>query len=597
MKLDIYDHYTKETSTLALRLKSYRTDRSYEKITFFENRKYGITIREIESNQVKDVLVYVDDVQIISNYEASNHTVVCLPDHIFIDCFDITRIQVEVIYEDDMIETFSTHNIRIAVLKVTNQYISDMLNDIENNYSYILETCFSKGMKLSGIDQTGNRGIDHTFILLEDIYNIFKQVYPFFQNDTNKVLAENNRILRGGEINRVTPETVSWILTHPESMKQIQNKSPIVFKNKYYKVELANGADKCETNDTYENKVIVGFLEHIIEYLYDIKSNFESKMQEYREEIPREVLLKLPSDYDLAYNCISFFYKEILRKISTYIDRYHELYDAYHSCLRCEKINVTSIPRYTFIFRQRFQYRKCFEVIVKWFEYANYNLKTFEYFFKLKKLSKIFEYYTLIKLQEGLIQNGGILQKTDTYVYDIDQVSDINNYYEYTLKQNSSVKIGIYYEPYIYRDKICNELGLYCIGYNYLKKMKATSYWTPDFVLKISVNHKEAYFILDSKFSRFQNVKDHSMQQLAVKYVLGIATKNHYHSQMLGLWAVYPALSNGALNLKQNKVQSERVSLPMIEIHPLRTEENTMVGLVERILQLVQEYMDHGYNY
>lgn len=87
------------------------------------------------------------------------------------------------------------------------------------------------------------------------------------------------------------------------------------------------------------------------------------------------------------------------------------------------------------------------------------------------------------------------------------------------------------------------------------------------------------------------------MQQLAVKYVLGIATKNHYHSQMLGLWAVYPALSNGALNLKQNKVQSERVSLPMIEIHPLRTEENTMVGLVERILQLVQEYMDHGYNY
>lgn len=591
MILQIIDCFTKESKTLSLMPERLALNSSYDENIFFENKKYEIIVNVQNLDQIKAVNIYVGDIQIPAYYDESAKIVKCSSDYIFIDCFDLVKIQTEIIFIDDTIDIFTTNQIRIAVPKTTNQYIEKMLYDIENNYSDIIEACFSKNKKQSGISEKGAKGIESTFVLLDDIYNIFKEVYPFFQNEASKKIDNKEKIIRGFNTNNITSENINWLFLHPENMQESKIESPIIFHGKYYHVENIRSSYRYESYNTYENQMVLGFIDHLIKYLDDLSAGVDIQLEEYKKEIPVNIRNQLPEEYDLAFNCIAFYYKEIQKRVSYYMNIYNNLYEAYHSCLRCETKALNAIPRYTFIFRQRFHYHQCFEAIVKWFEAGQYHLLTCNYFFKLKKLSKIFEYYTLLKIREGIEAYGTSLQTADCIIYDEEKnISDINNYYRYVQNDNYSVKIEVYYEPYIYRDKITNGLELYSTGYKFLEEMQENKFWTPDFVLKISMENKKAYFILDSKFSSFKTVKKHRMAEIINKYILSIATKDCYYSKVLGLWGIYPSLKNRHMNLKRNNVASSKESLPIIEIQALESDNNCMNDLIDRMIKISSDY-------
>ncbi|MBS6520170.1 MAG: DUF2357 domain-containing protein [Clostridiales bacterium] len=593
MELEIIDSYSKEKKMLSLIQKEEDLYNDYIQSIFFENRKYVVNVDLTGYDDIQDVNIYIGDIRLNTDYDVERQRVCGLADYIFIDCFDITKIQVEILFVDDEIEVFTTHYIRIAVPKTTNLYIKNMLNDIENNYSHVLEVCFSKNKKRSGISEKGNKGLETTFELLNEVYKVFKDVYPFFQNSVNKRIDNKQNIVNVQDINNISVENLNWIFRHPESMKETNIPSSLIFNRKYYQIEKIKSEQPCVSNNTYENQVILGFIDHILKYLGDLKLDLENKIKEYSKEIPEDVRGQLPSDYDLAYNCVLFYYKEINNKATECLEMYSVLFDAYNKCLECEVRTINAIPRYTFAFRQRFHYRQCFEAIVKWFEAGQYNLLTCDYLFKLKKLSRIFEYYTLLKIQEGIECNGGVLLKSDKISYEqVNIESDINNYYQYMQTNNSAMKIEVFYEPYIYRDKIKTGIDLYSTGYTILKQMKVNKYWTPDFLIKISIEDKSTYFVLDSKFSSFETVKKHRMVDLVNKYVFGIASMNQYHSQILGVWGIYPSMENKNMNLKRNNVKSSKLSLPIIEIHALQTDQNSMPELFQKIFEISKEYVE-----
>lgn len=593
MILQIIDSYTKQSKSLSLLPERISVDRGFDENIFFENKKYKMKVDVQNLDQIKTVNVYIGDIQIPAYYDEEEKTVKCSADYIFIDCFDLVRIQIEIIFIDDTVNIFTTNQIRIAVPKTTNQYIEKMLFDIENNYSDIMEACFSKNKRESGISENGIKGLESTFVLLDDIYNIFKEVYPFFQNETSKKIDNKENIIQGCNANNITPENINWLFHHPENMKESKIESPIKVHGKYYHVENIRSSYRYESYNTYENQAVLGFIDHLIKYLDDLNSGVETQIEIYKKEIPANIRNQLPTEYDLAFNCIAFYYKEIHKRISYYANRYNNLYEAYHFCLQCETKVINAIPRYTFIFRQRFHYHQCFEAIVKWFEAGQYHLLTCNYFFKLKKLSKIFEYYTLLKIREGIEGHGASLQMTDCIIYDQEkEISDINNYYRYVQNDNSSLKIEVYYEPYIYRDRIIKGLNLYSTGYKVLYGMQENKFWTPDFVIKISMENKETYFILDSKFSSFKTVKKYRMTEIINKYILGVATKDCYHSQVLGLWGIYPSLSDRHMSLKKNNVFSNKESLPLIEIQALENDNNCMNSLIDRMIKISIDYFN-----
>ena len=110
----------------------------------------------------------------------------------------------------------------------------------------------------------------------------------------------------------------------------------------------------------------------------------------------------------------------------------------------------------------------------------------------------MFEYYTLLKLKEAIIKNDFKPYDEPKYLmYENIRKDDINNFYSYIYKNGQTV-VSLYYEPYIYTDKIKHGIDLYSTGYHFSKilkenRIRINNYWTLDFVLKFENSGKVLY--------------------------------------------------------------------------------------------------------
>lgn len=92
---------------------------------------------------------------------------------------------------------------------------------------------------------------------------------------------------------------------------------------------------------------------------------------------------------------------------------------------------------------------------------------SFKLFIQTKTLSRIFEYYCLIKIQNAIALCGFILQDSDRIIYDVEDDSEnINNQYIF---EGNGYEITLLYEPSIWIDRSNACTNLYSTGYNFIK--------------------------------------------------------------------------------------------------------------------------------
>ena len=223
----------------------------------------------------------------------------------------------------------------------------------------------------------------------------------------------------------------------------------------------------------------------------------------------------MPNTHALTGKCVYVYYKGVVDRFSEKKDILEEIYYRYEKILKCIPEDIYGLPKLTNTFKQIYHYRICYECMAKWFEAGAYTFDHLNYLFKLKTLSRIFEYYCLIKIQNAIALCGFILQDSDRIIYDVEDDSEnINNQYIF---EGNGYEITLLYEQTICIDRSNSCTNLYSTGYNFIKS-KWNDRWTPDFVLKISGNYKDYYYILDAKYSNFYNVNRRYTPALVLKY-------------------------------------------------------------------------------
>lgn len=84
-------------------------------------------------------------------------------------------------------------------------------------------------------------------------------------------------------------------------------------------------------------------------------------------------------------------------------------------------------------------------ILIKWFEFGGYTFDYLNYLFKLKTLSRIFEYYGLIKLKISILQNGyKFVESNRINDGSEDDLENINNKYVFS---RQGYKPTLFYEP------------------------------------------------------------------------------------------------------------------------------------------------------
>lgn len=551
-------------------------------ILLFENYLYKLIVRCDESFDSIELFIGDYSVPLIFNsnidcYETEKDTM-------FGGCFDLACISVNIDDGYGEESVYYSEYLRIATTKQTARQVEQMLGEIENNLPNFLEVCFSRSRKKAGLIKNDVRSIWNTLKIVDEIISVYEENYGYFCNHKKSVIKQDATIVDVKSMRKVDQDSLIWIASNPDNLVGTEKESVIKYKEKYYApVKIKTYISKY-SYDIYENRMILGFLQSVIEYINFQVAGFKREISEL-ENIPNSIIIQLPNTHELTGRCIYVYYKGVIERFEKKREVLQEMFYRYARVLECVADNVVGLPKLTNTFKQVYHYRICYECMVKWFEAGDYSFEHLNYLFKLKTLSRIFEYYCLIKLQMAIVRNGFSLNDASRVVYDIeDNLEDINNKYVFS---SHGYVLTLLYEPSIWVNRLNDGMNLYSTGYNF-SKCKWNDKWTLDFVLKISTYSNEYYYIIDAKYSNFQNVKKRYIPDLVLKYSSQIASTDKFFSDVVGVGAIYPSDSDKMYFFKKNGVNSSRQSLPNYFSFSIVGEEDGNNALKTRVSSLLE---------
>lgn len=551
-------------------------------ILLFENYLYKLIVRCEES--FDNIELFVGDYSVPLIYNESIGCYETEKDNMFGGCFDLTCVSINIDNGYGEESTYYSEYLRIATTKQTARQVEQMLSEIENNLPNFLEVCFSQSRKKAGLIKNDKRSIWNTLKIFDEIISVYEENYGYFSNHKKSVVKQDAAIVDVKSMRKINQESLIWIASNPDNLVGTEKESVIKYKEKYYAPAKIKTYISRYSYDIYENRMVLGFLQSIIEYINSQVAGFKREISEL-ENIPNSIIIQLPNTHELTGRCIYVYYKGVIERFEEKRDVLQEMFYRYARVLECVADNVVGLPKLTNTFKQVYHYRVCYECMVKWFEAGDYSFEHLNYLFKLKTLSRIFEYYCLIKLQTAIVRNGYALTDASRVVYDIeDNFEDINNKYVFS---GHGYEITLLYEPSIWVNRLNDGMNLYSTGYNF-SKCKWNDKWTPDFVLKIATYSNEYYYILDAKYSNFQNVKKRYISDLVLKYSTQIASKDKFFSDVVGVGAIYPCDSDKMYFFKKNGVSSNRQSLPNYFCFSIVGEEDGNNALRTRVLSLLE---------
>lgn len=433
-----------------------------------------------------------------------------------------------------------TPYIRIATKKQITKNIEEMLNEIEEFQQGLIEACFTDNYKLSGIKKSNDKNVATVVNMIEDIINCLKMNYPIFKNRPFYKMANGCKIVDYEKINTLNSKSIQWLFNNMETFKTISTGSGIKYRNRTYIPQKILSSVNIYDYNTYENIVIVSFIEELIirvqKIIFELHDNIRKavlNISQLKFDLPD--IYEIPSYAHIKY--LLNFYKNAIKKLTLDKNSLENLIVDYKNVLKCNDIKIFNKPKLTHVFRNIPHYRQVFEKIVYWYDYGNYNLNGDMYIFQLKKLSKVYEYYCLLNLLNYTEKLGYKLIESSYIDYDkkeFDKNRILKNKYVF-VNNHIDTEIAIYYEPTIYSDKNKNtEFNLY--------KITKGDYYKPDFIIKY-VNRQynmTKYGILDAKFSDYKTIEKYYFKDEVLKYIHGIDFIQEMNTKILYLYLLYP---------------------------------------------------------
>lgn len=564
------------------------------KFVLMENYIYRLVVKEAE--ETDDINVFIGDHQVPMYFNRSSGYFESEKGPVFSGCFDLTEISVFIAEDEENAKAYYTDYLRVANKKQTTGQIVAMLNEIEEALPDFLEVCFSKSYKRSGLRRNNIGSIWHTFEILDEIIKIYDENYGFFLNHKKASVEPVSAIVDLRDMRGIDHESLRWITSNPDCLIKTDKNSAVRINDENFIPTRIKTFIPQYSFDLYENRMVLGFLATLIENITERVAGYQKHAAEL-EKIPDVISGQIPDTHELTGTCVFIYYKGVINRFEERRKKLQKLFEKYKRAIGCEPEILRSTPLLTNTFKQVYHYRLCYECMLKWFKQNDYSLDHLDYLFKLKTLSRIFEYYCLIKFQSAVAMCGYTLKSAARVVYEQDdeEEEEINNQYIF---DGDYYEVTLFYEPSIWVDRISEGLNLYSTGYNFSKGLWNKK-WTPDFVIKIKSDTDEYYYIIDAKYSDYENVKKIYIPELVLKYSAQIASKDKLHSDVIGIGAVYPG-DNGKMHFyKRNRVGSVKKSIPVyfsVDIAGGEAGTKLLSAGVEKLLKEADEIEAEKHN-
>ncbi|MDE6502780.1 MAG: DUF2357 domain-containing protein [Ruminococcus sp.] len=438
---------------------------------------------------------------------------------IFLQCFGVVRIKAVIsgsTYVSDSISIMVTYNSQNENVIRMIRYISEKGED------YLYEDY----MNPENIKDNSSMNMESKFRFLDEVTEIYERFFTYFQNSpkTRHITGEN--VGEFHKLDSVSPKTIQYIISHPEELYEVDYDTGITYNKRYFQPKNTLISNTNYTKNVYENRVIVSFLNTIIDDLE--KSRKDMTDNPYTEDIHIEGQYFESKKY--IYNLENKSSEEYIKEIDEYIEKFQMLWYMYRKIFSTDDMYIEYMPEYTDTFRLVTPYRAVYNIIYRWFQYGGHSVAKSQLLLSFVSTSKIYEYYCLLKLIVTIHEDMDCIlidEKTNRFKYK-DTRYDSNTYCNNTFVFRSidGSEITLYFQPVIY-GKIDydrpNDIMLYRNRVTSMVSGNKGNTYTPDYLIKVTKNGFSKYVIIDAKFSSLQKVESDRLIELIYKYLFSVS--------------------------------------------------------------------------
>lgn len=360
---------------------------------------------------------------------------------------------------------------------------------------------------LMGIDSEGYNRNFTTEDLFKDILMKYEKNFPHFYNNSKAKLTGITTIDSIEKLKNFSQDTARFIVTHPQYLTEVKE-SPIEYKGKFFSPLKTLVRSNRKNFDIYENRVIIGFLEHLIswkkenEYVLSFRDVFKLA----KEKLDKDELNNDELEFDFVDST------EFHRKFQLMNERYKKVFG------KIKNQKVDSLPQMTHIFKSVNHYNEIYRCMKSFFSGGITGPEAeAKARMRLDTSSNIYEYYVFLKLDEEIIK--------DKYeMTEIIPSSDKTPFPECFCYEKGSIKKFLYFRPEIlFKDnKDDNGINLRRNTNATLSGRESNASYCPDFIIKTVDGKNESYEIIDAKFSDFNTVMNYHRPDVAFKYLLSV---------------------------------------------------------------------------
>jgi len=512
----------------------------------FNDYKYRAQLVN-NDDEISNVLFLLNGQEIGINYSPDSGMIAfqdySFGQRIFLECYGFA--QITIIFDDKYgtQHVLDTEFIHILVRKGRqNDSVRRMTEYVYEQNAELLNGDRTLPKDISGLKESARKTIESHILLLEQISVAYEENYRYFKMNSRFLTVPKERVDHFEKLQYVSRNTLQYIVQHPEELQQIHHSSGIKIGNFRYQPNKTLITDNEKSYDIYENRVVLGFLLFL---LHEIE-RIQKELSDIISQVPQKLI-----ETDGYVTSSYFIYAKTLEAVKVLLNdveklhrKFTSLYYLYAKVLPIKPEKLSSIPRFTALFRAIPQYHQIYDCTIAWFSKGVFTIREEQFMLSFIKISTLYEVYVLTKIIAYFRKVGYTLVDADKILY-----PSPGRYYENTfcnnrfILKNDSGQITVYYQPVIYnvnRQQISG-IGLYRnTSISYPLARDGTSrrgrYYTPDFLIKYEYagTHIEKYLIADAKFSRLQTVKDREFAELAYKYLFSISPVSS-EGQIIGL--------------------------------------------------------------
>lgn len=541
-------------------------------IQIFSDLSYEFVFFSGELTAVKDVTVYINDVYEPSIYNEGHIT---FPNkgggdrRIFMDCYGFVEIRLIALDSEGGERQYATDFLPVLVKRgELNEAVKAMVSYVYANQETLLLNGEPKARDMANLRENGYKSLSAQIIMAEEIASIYESSYGYFKANSRFKIDKISKVDRFEHLQYVTPATVRFITTHPGELRRINSTSGIRVGSQVYQPEKALSVQNERSYDTYENRVVLGFIRKMTDSLKEIYEHCKSLL----EQIPTN------EDYGDEYIYSAFFMftetKKILEDgLSRIIDlraKFARLWAMYSGALKIKPEPMVNKPRASHVFMSVPQYNRVFLHIDRWFNYGIYDFTRESYMLSFIKISSLYEGYLLVKMIAYFKSRGYELESGQKRKYPIKHSwkyknTNCNNTFSF---KNSKQRITLYYQPVIFDTDESAINGIALIRNNSIPITNGDCdtgghYYSPDYLIKVENNSGSKYLILDAKFSDLVCVNRYHVRDLAFKYLFSVSAIRSIDT-IVGLCIIY-----GKCNATERIQTAYDKQLPNQKIRPI----------------------------